>query len=110
MLGRLRRHDRFAANVFSKKIYRGLCMTGIGLIVCFVIAVALMIFMIAKWRVHPFLALMAVSLALALVANLPLASIPGIIGDGFSAIFKSIGIVIIFGAISARSWRRQAPL
>lgn len=74
-------------------------MTGIGLIVCFVIAVALMIFMIAKWRVHPFLALMAVSLALALVANLPLASIPSIIGDGFSAIFKSIGIVIIFGAI-----------
>lgn len=74
-------------------------MTGMALIVCFVAAIVLMIVMIARWRVHPFLALMTVSLGLALVADLPLEKIPGIIGDGFSAIFKSIGIVIIFGAI-----------
>ncbi len=58
-----------------------------------------MIYMIAKWKVHPFLALMSISIALALVAGLPLAKIPTIVGEGFSNTFKSIGIVIIFGAI-----------
>lgn len=74
-------------------------MTGITLIVAFVIAIALMIYMIAKLKVHPFLALMTISIALALIAGLPLTQIPNMIGDGFSSTFKSIGIVIIFGAI-----------
>ncbi|MGG7048934.1 MULTISPECIES: GntP family permease [unclassified Campylobacter] len=74
-------------------------MTGIGLIVIFVIAIALMIWMISKLNVHPFLALMLTSLALALVAGVNVSKIPAIIGDGFSGIFKSIGIVIIFGAL-----------
>lgn len=55
--------------------------------------------MISKLKVHPFLALMSISLALALVSTIPLAKIPTIIGDGFSGTFRSIGIVIIFGAI-----------
>ena len=58
-----------------------------------------MIWMIAKLKVHPFLALMSISLALALAAGINLAKIPAIIGEGFSGTFKSIGIVIIFGAI-----------
>lgn len=74
-------------------------MTGISLIICFVIAIIIMILMISKLKVHPFLALMTISLALALVAGIGLAKIPAIIGDGFSGTFKSIGIVIIFGAI-----------
>ncbi|WP_170019883.1 GntP family permease [Campylobacter sp. RM16190] len=74
-------------------------MGGIGLIVCFLIAIALMIWLISKVGVHPFLAIMVVSLALAIVAGIDLAKIPGIIGNGFSGIFKSIGIVIIFGAL-----------
>ena len=66
-------------------------MSGIALIITFVIAIAVMILAISKWNVHPFLALMGVSLLLAIVIGLPLKDIPGVIGSGFSGIFSSIG-------------------
>ena len=74
-------------------------MSGIALIVCFVIAIILMILMISKFKVHPFLALMSISLVLAVVAGIDLSKIPAMIGVGFSGTFKSIGIVIILGTI-----------
>ncbi len=74
-------------------------MSGVALIITFVIAIAIMIVAISKWNVHPFLALMGISLLLALIVGLPLKDIPGIIGSGFSGIFSSIGIVIILGAL-----------
>lgn len=74
-------------------------MSGIALIITFVIAIAVMILAISKWNIHPFLALMGVSLLLAIVIGLPLKDIPGVIGSGFSGIFSSIGIVIILGAL-----------
>ncbi|MGF7404528.1 GntP family permease [Campylobacter concisus] len=74
-------------------------MSGMALIVCFVIAIILMILMISKFKVHPFLALMSISLVLAIVAGIDLSKIPAMIGVGFSGTFKSIGIVIIFGTI-----------
>ncbi|MDY2795730.1 GntP family permease [[Pasteurella] aerogenes] len=74
-------------------------MTGIALIISFIVAIIVMIWMIAKLKVHPFLALMTISLALSFLAGIELNKIPTIIGDGFSGTFKSIGLVIIFGAI-----------
>jgi GntP family gluconate:H+ symporter len=74
-------------------------MSGIALIITFVIAIAIMIIAISKWNVNPFLALMGISLILAIVIGIPLKDIPGIIGSGFSGIFNSIGIVIILGAL-----------
>ncbi|NLK67397.1 MAG: GntP family permease [Campylobacteraceae bacterium] len=74
-------------------------MSGIWLVVALFVAIVLVVYMIAKLRVHAFLALMSVALLLAIVVGIPLAKIPGIVGDGFSGIFKSIGIVIIFGAL-----------
>ena len=74
-------------------------MGGMALIVCFVISIILMIVMISKLKVHPFLSLMSISLVLAIVAGIDLSKIPAMIGVGFSGTFKSIGIVIIFGTI-----------
>ncbi len=85
-------------------------MTGIPLILAFVLAIVVMIVAISKWKVHPFLAIMGVSLILALLAGIPLADvknvdgtttsgIPSVIGAGFSGTFSSIGIVIILGAL-----------
>ena len=74
-------------------------MTGIPLIIAFVIAVVLMIVAISKFKVHPFLSIMAVSLILALVAGIELPKIADVIGAGFSGTFSSIGIVIILGAL-----------
>ena len=73
-------------------------MTGFPLIIAFVIAVILMIVAISKFKVHPFLSIMGVSLLLALIAGIPLTSIADVIGAGFSGTFSSIGIVIILGA------------
>lgn len=74
-------------------------MSGVPLIVTFVVAIGFMIYSISKLRIHPFLSIMGVSLLFAMVAGIPLAEIPGVIGIGFSNTFKSIGIVIIFGAL-----------
>ena len=84
-------------------------MTGLPLILAFVLAVVVMIVAISKFKVHPFLAIMAVSLTLALVAGIPLvdttvdgvtkSGIATVIGAGFSGTFSSIGIVIILGAL-----------
>ena len=73
-------------------------MTGIPLIIAFIVAIAAMILLISKLKVHPFLAIMGISLLLAIVAGIPLTDIPSVIGAGFSGTFSSIGIVIILGA------------
>lgn len=74
-------------------------MSGIPLIIAFVVAIVLMILLISKFKVHAFISLMLVSLLFAIVAGIKLADIPTIIGQGFSATFTSIGIVIILGAL-----------
>lgn len=86
-------------------------MSGLPLIVTFVIAIAVMIVAISKFKLHPFLAIMGTSLVLAIVVGLPLIDIAAtettpakqgiatIIGAGFSGTFSSIGIVIILGAL-----------
>ena len=74
-------------------------MTGVPLLIAFVVAIILMIVLISKFKVHAFLSLMLVSLLLAIVAGIELVQIPAIIGQGFSGTFTSIGIVIILGAL-----------
>ena len=84
-------------------------MSGFPLILAFVAAIVLMILAISKWKIHPFLSIMGISV-LGLVAGVPLvnrtaadgAVTPGlanVIGSGFSGTFTSIGIVIILGAL-----------
>lgn len=85
-------------------------MTGLPLILAFILAVVIMIVAISKFKVHPFLSIMSVSLILALAAGIPLTNvtnpdgsvtngIANVIGAGFSGTFSSIGIVIILGAL-----------
>ncbi len=73
-------------------------MTGLALIIAFILAVILMVVAISKFNVHPFFSIMAISLILAMVAGIPLTQIPDVISAGFSGTFSSIGIVIILGA------------
>lgn len=85
-------------------------MEGAALIVAFVIAIVVMILLISKFKVHPFISIMVVSLVFGLVAGIPLVDtanddgtttqgIATVIGAGFSGTFTSIGIVIILGAL-----------
>lgn len=74
-------------------------MSGLPLIIVFVIAIIGMIVAISKFKIHPFISIMLTSLIFAIVAGIPLVEIPNVIGTGFSNTFKSIGIVIILGAL-----------
>lgn len=74
-------------------------MTGIPLIITFVVAISLMIIAISKWKIHPFISIIGVSLLLAIAVGLPLETIPTTIGKGFASIFSSIALVIIFGML-----------
>ena len=46
-------------------------MTGVALIIAFVLAIIVMIVAISKFKVHPFLAIMTVSLILTMMAGIP---------------------------------------
>lgn len=85
-------------------------MTGLPLILVFVLAIVVMIFAISKFKIHPFVAIMCISLILGLIAGIPLmdktledgtkvSGLANVIGAGFSGTFSSIGIVIILGAL-----------
>ena len=74
-------------------------MTGAAFLTVFVAAVVLMLLMISRWKIHPFLSIMLVALMLALLAGIPMPQVPKVIGEGFASTFTSIGIVIILGAL-----------
>ena len=74
-------------------------MTGIPYIIAFLVAILVMLLMISRWKIHPFLSIMITSLALALLSGMPLPQVPKVVGEGFSSAFTSIGIVIILGAL-----------
>jgi len=84
-------------------------MTGLALIIVFVALIIVMIIMMSKFNVHAFLAMLIISLALGLIAGIPLVNVTRdgvviqgmttVIGAGFASTIQSIGIVIIFGAM-----------
>ena len=85
-------------------------MTGLPLILVFVIAIVVMIIMISKFKIHPFISIMLISVVLGLIAGIPItdkvledgtkvSGLANVIGAGFSGTFSSIGIVIILGAL-----------
>ncbi len=85
-------------------------MTGLPLIIVFILAIVVMIIMISKFRIHPFISIMLISLLLGLIAGIPIvdrtledgtkiSGLANVIGAGFSGTFSSIGIVIILGAL-----------
>ena len=81
-------------------------MSGIPFLVAFIIAILVMLFMISKWKVPPFLSIMITALVLAILSSIPITQIPKVIGEGFSATFTSIGIVIILGALIGKVLER----
>ena len=85
-------------------------MTGLPLILLFVLAIVVMIVMISKFKIHPFISIMLISLVLGIAAGIPIvdkvaedgttvSGLATVIGQGFSGTFTSIGIVIILGAL-----------
>ncbi|WP_281886147.1 GntP family permease [Paenibacillus sp. YYML68] len=74
-------------------------VTGPLLIVIFVLALAALFFLILKVRIEPFLSLILVAFATALVIGMPLKDIPGIVTTGFGNTLAGVGILIGLGVI-----------
>ena len=65
----------------------------------FAAAIVLMVVAIARWKVHPFLAILGTAILLALLLGIPFSDIPDVIGKGFGSVMNGIALVIIFGTL-----------
>ncbi len=74
-------------------------VTGNMLIVIFLLSLGALFCLILKVKLEPFLALIGVALATALVIGLPFAEVPGIVTSGFGATLTGVGILIGLGVI-----------
>ncbi|MFR9676199.1 GntP family permease [Streptomyces sp. TR02-1] len=65
-------------------------------------AVALLLFLIMKVRLHAFVALVGVSVATALAVGFPLADIPDVLMFGFADTIGSVALLVAFGVMLGR--------
>ncbi len=63
------------------------------------LVVAVIVWMTAKWNIHPFLALLFGAIAMGFLAGIETGVLIGSVGSGFGSTLQSIGIVIAAGAI-----------
>lgn len=69
------------------------------LILILILSIAFIILATAKFKIHPFIVLIAASFLVALAAGMPLEKIGVTISEGFGSILGNIGIVIVLGTI-----------
>ncbi|MDR1376737.1 MAG: GntP family permease, partial [Synergistaceae bacterium] len=62
-------------------------------------AIVIMVVMISKFKIHPFVSLFTVALLMGLAAGMPMLDVVNTITTGFGNTCRSIGIVILFGTI-----------
>lgn len=68
-------------------------------ILCLVLSIVFIVVATAKWKMHPFLALLLASFLFGIITGLPLDQLVNAVNEGFGGTLKSIGIVIICGTI-----------
>ncbi|MCF0234534.1 MAG: GntP family permease, partial [Thermoguttaceae bacterium] len=73
-------------------------LVGFFSILAFTGAMIVIIAAIGRYRVHPFLAILGSSLALALL-TLDVDAIPDVVAKGFSGIFGGVGLIVVLGAL-----------
>lgn len=79
----------------------GQLMMGLG------IGVLLLVILIVKTKVHPFISLIISALTVALIGGVPADTIPAIITNGFGTTLGSIGIIIGLGVILGQIFERS---
>lgn len=86
-------------------------LTGIPLMIAFILAIIIMILAISKYNIHPFLSILTVSVIFGIIGGIPLVKtgkvlgIADVVSAGFAGTFNSIGIVIIMGALVGALWK-----
>ena len=81
-------------------------MTTMSTLLIFAAAIVLMVVAIARWKVHPFLAILGTAILLAALLGIPFTDIPDVIGKGFGSVMSGIALVIIFGTLIGSALER----
>ncbi|MDH3001489.1 gluconate transporter [Chelonobacter oris] len=74
-------------------------MSGFGLVILLIAGILFIVISTAKYKLHPFIALLLTAYAIALFSGLPIADTVKTITTGFGGILAYIGIVIVLGTI-----------
>ncbi|HRV84103.1 MAG TPA: GntP family permease [Saprospiraceae bacterium] len=69
------------------------------LIILLILAIVLIILCTAKWKIHPFLALLGVSLCYGILAGVPMDQLLPAVNAGFGGTLEKIGLVILVGVL-----------
>lgn len=72
---------------------------GSGLIFLIVISVFIIVLLSSKWKVHPFIAILAGCFFLGIASGMETLQIIKSIEDGFGGILRHIGLIVVFGCI-----------
>lgn len=74
-------------------------LTGNGLIIGFIVALAILFVLIIRFKWDAFIALLVVAIGLGLVSAIPAHEVPGVIAEGFGNTLAGVGILIGLGII-----------
>ena len=74
-------------------------VTGGWLIVIFLIAIAILLITIIKFKVNAFIALLVTTIGTGLMVRMPVSDISKVIGNGFGNTLGSIGVIIGLGVM-----------
>jgi GntP family gluconate:H+ symporter len=66
-------------------------------LIALIAGIVIIVWLTAKWRVHPFFALLIASFVVGLGVQLPVLEIVNTAKDGFGNIMKSLGFIIVLG-------------
>jgi GntP family gluconate:H+ symporter len=66
-------------------------------LIALIAGIAIIVWLTAKWRVHPFFALLIASFVVGLGVQLPVLEIVNTAKEGFGNIMKSLGFIIVLG-------------
>ncbi len=83
--------------IHTFKFTKDMAHSFLYVLVCLLTGVALIVLLTAKYRVHPFYALILSSFVVGLSVGLPVTDVISITKDGFGNIMKSLGIIIVLG-------------
>jgi len=66
-------------------------------VICLLAGIALIIWLTARYKLHPFFALLIAGFAVGLGVQLPVSEVVQVMKDGFGNIMKSLGFIIVLG-------------
>ncbi|RAL25796.1 GntP family permease [Thermoflavimicrobium daqui] len=64
-----------------------------------ILGVGFIVLATAKWKLHPFLALLIAAFGVGIATGMPLGNVVKVVNEGFGGLMSSIGIVIVAGTV-----------